>query len=231
MASGLAGDRAPGTGTLRIPRSAHEQPSVAGLTGMAAAEADPREAKRYTPMIRTAKITGVAGEFLCVVSDISTAGVSVRLFHPLPKDNSLKLEMPNGEQLPLETVWERDGRAGFQFATPVNLSRVLAGHSQWPKRPIRLNLDMPATLAGLTGRFDATIRNISLQGAQIECDSRLAIDQRLRLSSKVLPEIVTKVRWRNGHFYGLIFDNTFQFDDLARIAAFAQGITVEHGHA
>jgi hypothetical protein len=209
--------------------TAHENPSAAGRAAMAAADAESRVAKRYTPLIRTAKITGEAGEFLCVVSDISATGVSVRLFHPIPRDGALKLEMPNGEQLPIEPVWEQDGRAGFRFAAPVDLSLVLAGHSKWPKRPIRLNLDMPATLAGLTGRFDATIKNISLQGAQVECGARLAIDQRLRLSSKVLPEIVTKVRWRNGKFYGLIFDNTFQFDDLARIAAFAQGIAIGQG--
>ena len=204
--------------------SAQEDSSGAGHSVAVVADADSRAARRYTPMIRTAKITGSAGEFLCVVSDISATGVSVRLFHPLPRDNSLRLEMPNGEQLPIEAVWEQEGRAGFRFATPVNLSRVLEGHGKWPKRPIRLNLDMPATLVGLTGRFDTTIRNISLQGAQVECDARLAIDQRLRLASKVLSEIVTKVRWRNGSFYGLIFDNTFQFADLARIAALAQGI-------
>lgn len=208
--------------------SANEDPGFAGAAATAAADADLRAARRYTPLIRTAKITGESGEFLCVVSDISATGVSVRLFHPLPKDTALKLEMPNGDQLPIDPVWVQDGRAGFRFESPVNLPRVLSGHSQWPKRPIRLNLDMPATLVGLTGRFDAKIRNISLQGAQIECAGRLAIDQRLRLSSKVLPEIVTKVRWRNGKFYGLIFDNTFQFADLARIAAYAQGITVEH---
>ena len=209
-----------------MPLTAHEDPSATGQAAMAMADAELRTAKRYTPLIRTAKITGVAGEFLCVVSDISATGVSVRLFHPLPRDGTLKLEMPNGEQLPIEPVWEQEGRAGFRFASPIDLSRALAGHGKWPKRPIRLNLDMPATLAGLTGRFDATIKNISLQGAQIECGTRLAIDQRLRLSSKVLPEIVTKVRWRNGGFYGLIFDDTFQFDDLARIAAFAQGIAI-----
>jgi hypothetical protein len=123
-------------------------------------------------------------------------------------------------------VWSEDGRAGFRFVSPVELSRVLSGHSKWPKRPIRLNLDMPATLSGLFGHLDATIRNISLQGAQIECLTRLAIDQRLRLSNEVLPEIVTKVRWRNGKLYGLVFDNTFQFADLAKIAAFAQGISL-----
>jgi hypothetical protein len=205
---------------------AHDDPSAVDRAAVTLADAASRVARRFTPLIRTAKITGAAGEFLCVVSDISTTGVSVRLFHPLPREGALKLEMPNGEQLPVQPVWEKDGRAGFRFASPVDLSRVLAGHSKWPKRPIRLNLDMPATLGGLTGRFDATIRNISLQGAQVECDARLAIEQRLRLSSKILPEIVTKVRWRSGRFYGLVFDTTFQFGDLARMAAFAQGISL-----
>jgi hypothetical protein len=193
----------------------------------APADAEQRSAARYTPLIRTAKITAASGEFLCVVSDISEAGVSVRLFHPLPRDSALKLEMSNGDSLPLERVWEKDGRAGFRFGGDVDLSKVVAGHGKWPKRPIRLNLDMPADLAGLTGKFDATIKNISMQGAQIECASRLAIDQRLRMSSRVLPEIRTKVRWRKGNLYGLIFDDTFQFADLARIIAHAQGIAVQ----
>jgi len=191
-------------------------------------DADQRAATRFTPMIRTAKITGVSGEFLCVVSDISSTGVSVRLFHPLPPDLALKLEMPNGDSLPIETVWEREGRAGFRFVDTVDLHQILQGRGEWPKRPIRLNLDMPATLSILAGRFDAWIHNISLQGAQIQCDARLALDQRLRLSNEVLPEIVAKVRWRSGKSYGLIFDDTFQFADLARIAAFAQGLPLEN---
>ena len=214
-----------------MPLSAHEDPSESRLPAVAPDDAGQRAATRYTPLIRTAKITGAAGEFLCVVSDISATGVSVRLFHPLPRDPALKLEMPNGEQLAIEMVWERDGKAGFRFSTPAVLSRVLEGHSKWPKRPIRLNLDMPATLAGLGGRFDATIRNISLQGAQVESAARFALEQRLRLSSTILPEIVTKVRWRKGSLYGLIFENTFQFADLARVAALAQGVAAGKGRA
>jgi hypothetical protein len=191
-------------------------------------DAEQRAAVRCTPLIRTANITAASGEFLCVVSDISATGVSVRLFHPLPSDAALKLEMSNGDSLPLERVWEKDGRAGFRFASNVDLGRLINGRGKWPKRPIRLNLAIPVRLAGLTGRFEATIKNISLQGARIECADRLAIDQRLRLSSPVLPEIVTKVRWRKGNLYGLVFDNTFQFADLARTIARAQGIAAEN---
>jgi hypothetical protein len=210
--------------------SANQQGVAPQQVAMSPESAEQRAAARYTPLIRTAKITGISGEFLCVVSDISVTGVSVRLFHALPRDGELTLEMSNGDSLPIERVWEKEGRAGFRFtaAGDVNLRRILEGRSEWPKRPIRLNLDMPAALSGLTGRFEATIRNISLQGAQIECTARLAIDQRLRLSNDQLPEIVTKVRWRKGNTYGLVFDTTFQFAELARIVARAQGIGLEN---
>jgi hypothetical protein len=206
--------------------SANEEPSSPEPSA-ALPDAEQRISARYTPLIRTAKITGPSGEFLCVVSDISSTGVSMRLFHALPRDLSLNLVMPNGDALPLERVWEKDGRAGFRFVREVDLDAILGGRGQWPKRPIRLNLDMPAKIAGLTGRFEVTIKNISLQGAQIECAERLALEQRLRLSNGLLPEIVAKVRWRKGNVYGLVFDNTFQFAELARTVAIAQGLPVE----
>jgi len=191
---------------------------------LAEADAEQRTAARYTPLIRTAKLIGASGEFLCVVSDVSATGVSARLFHGLPNDKTLCLEMPNGDQLPLETVWQTDGRAGFRFACPVNLDRVVEGRGAWPKRPIRLNLEMPVLLSGISGRFEGTLRNISSQGAQIECHPRLAIEQRLRMKGEFLPEIETKVRWRHGPVYGLVFDSVIQFADLARIAGRAQGL-------
>ena len=65
-------------------------------------------------------------------------------------------------------MWEREGRAGFRFATEVDLDRVLEGRGEWPKRRIVFNLELPVTLSGLTGR-SMPRWNISLQGAQIEC--------------------------------------------------------------
>jgi hypothetical protein len=128
------------------------------------------------------------------------------------------------DQLPLKIVWEEEGRAGFRFACPVNLDRIVEGRGEWPKRPIRLNLEMPVELSGISGRFEGTLRNISSQGAQIECTSRLAIEQRLRMKARFLPEIEVKVRWRHGAVFGLVFDSLIQFADLARIAGFVQGM-------
>jgi hypothetical protein len=58
----------------------------------------------------------------------------------------------------------------------------------------------------------------------------MAIDQKLRLEADNLPNIQARVRWRKGSNYGLVFDDTFQFAELARLAAQLQGnCTIEPG--
>jgi hypothetical protein len=177
-----------------------------------------RAAPRYALLLRTAKLIGATGEYLCVVRDVSATGISVRTFHPLPQ-GELVLELPNGDRFPLERVWEKDGAAGFRFAGEVDVERLIEGKGRFPKRGVRLHLQLPATLSSLGGTYDAVIRNLSQQGARIESPTRLAIDQKVRLETKGLPPVRAVVRWREGQEYGLAFDDTFQFGELARIAA------------
>jgi hypothetical protein len=66
------------------------------------------------------------------------------------------------------------------------------------------------------------VRNLSQQGARIETRSRFALDQRVQLELKGLPAIRAVVRWRKDDEYGLAFIDTFQFAELARLAAALQ---------
>ena len=102
--------------TVGIPMrdAVRQDETPPAATGAVDDEADQRCAPRFTLLIRAAKILSPTGEFLCVVRDASETGVSVRLFHPLPPDVPLTLEMPNGDCLPLERVWETEGKAGFR---------------------------------------------------------------------------------------------------------------------
>jgi hypothetical protein len=185
--------------------------------------ADHRAAPRYALLLRTAKLIGPTGEYLCVVRDVSATGISVRTFHQLPDDTALTLELPTGDRYPLEKVWEKEGAAGFRFGAEVDVERLIEGKGRFPKRGVRLYLSHPATLSSLGGTFDAVIHNLSQQGARVECHQRLAIDQKIRLECKGLPPIRAVVRWRENKEYGLAFDDTFQFGELARIAALLQG--------
>jgi hypothetical protein len=186
-----------------------------------AAETDGSEqrcAPRFTLLIRAAKLISPTDEFLCVVRDASETGVSVRLFHPLPPEVPLSLEMPNGDCLELERVWEEEGKAGFRFEKSVDIERIVECPSRFNRRAVRVNVEVPCQLLVGIRRIPATIHNLSQQGALIHTTEKLSLIQRVKIRAEGMPEVAGKVRWRRNDSYGLSFEDTFQFAELAALA-------------
>lgn len=202
------------------PAAEDESPALAGsaLSPVADDAGDQRSAPRFTLLIRSAKLVGPDSEFLCVVRDASETGISVRLFHPLPQGVPLKLEMPNGDQHALERVWEEEGRAGFRFTEHVDIGRIVESPSEFARRAVRVRLQVPCDLMVGVRKVSATICNLSQQGAQIRTQEKLSLIQRVRILAEGMPEVAGKVRWRSNDNYGLSFEDTFQFAELAALA-------------
>lgn len=188
------------------------------------AEPDQRVAPRFTLLLRMGKLISDEGEFLCIVRDVSETGLSVKLFHPLPHSQNMVLEFPNGDQHRIQPVWQEDGKAGFRFAEIIDIARVIEGPSPFPRRPVRVNVTAAAQL-DIGGRsLPVEIRNLSQQGALIGCGERLPIYQRLVLRADGMPDIRAKVRWRRSDECGLVFEDTFQFGELAEVVFTLQGM-------
>lgn len=181
-----------------------------------------RSAARYTSLIRSAKLVSSEGEFICVIRDVSSTGISLRTFHALPHDTILKLELQNGETYEIVETRRAGREASFRFDRPVTVERLI--HESWnfPKRQLRLNIVIPLEVSTLSGRAEAVTLNISQQGARIECDHVFAIDQRVTISCEHLPDIRCKVRWRKDANYGLVFEDTFTLRDFAMLAVKVQ---------
>lgn len=192
----------------------------------AEAVAELRAARRYTLLIRAARLTTPQGEFVCVIRDVSDTGVSVRLFHALPPSSEYELHMPAGAVYPIRNVWQRDNEAGFEFAAPVNVQTLISEASEYPKRGLRLGLCFPVSIKTLAGTSEAYVENLSQQGARIDCAGLYAIDQTVRMAAPWLEgpssEVRAKIRWRRGRHYGLVFDDTFTLGEFARFAARVQ---------
>lgn len=180
-----------------------------------------RAAERFTLMLRVAKLVGSHGEYACVIRDVSTTGVRLRLFHDLPAEKHLALVLGNGEAYFVETVWEHANdsgcEAGFQFSAPIDVAAFMQETSAHPKRQVRLALELPATLSIREFSTAVTIRDLSQQGARIESDRALAIDQHFRLKAHNMPEIFASVRWKDGTSYGVVFQKSFRLDELANL--------------
>lgn len=179
---------------------------------------DLRAAPRFALMLRTAKLIGTRGEYLCIVRDVSETGVKLRLFHKLDDERRVTLESATGEHTRMEKVWERAGEAGFKFEEPIDVVRFLAEAGPYPKRPVRLRVDYPARLCVNDTIMPARLCDVSRQGARIETDLHLAIGQRLRLEADELPTFDATVCWRTQPAYGLVFHQVMGMEELAQRA-------------
>jgi len=205
----------PDTGTVR-----HTQGT--GPADGDQAAPDQRSAMRFSLLIRQAKLLTTKGEYLCVLRDVAPGGCKVRLFHPLPQvARRMTLELANGDRYEVEQIWERDGQAGFSFPAPVPVEYLINEASKYPKRAVRAKVSVRAVLSAGGVKAEVSVRDLSQQGARIESDAYLARDQRVRLELPGMAEIDAKVRWRRDGALGLVFEQTFRFEDLARFVASA----------
>lgn len=181
-----------------------------------------RAAARVTLLIRSAKLACARGEFVVVIRDVSASGISLRGFHALPTDGPLALELQTGDRHAIEQVWARGNEAGYRFLERVAVPDLIAEAGRFPKRQLRLGLEMPVTVSAGALHHRAGLSNFSQQGARIECAAMFAIDQPLRVECDGLPEIVARVRWRREGIFGLVFDDRLTLEQLARFAARVQ---------
>ena len=190
--------------------------------------ADLRAAPRFMLLIRAAKlIADDSSEFLCVIRDASSTGLKVRLFNPLPSHRTLAVEMSNGDRYPVELVWSEGEFAGFRFGADVDVQRLLdESHGAFPKRQVRLRILLDGILHSGGEAVRVAFQDISQQGACVESDKWLLMNELVRIETDVMPPLYAKVRWRSHPRYGLLFEQTFKLDELARIAAPLQ--TGEH---
>lgn len=185
----------------------------AGFDGL-----EKREEQRFVLLLRPAKIVSRSGEYLCILRDVASKGLRLKLFHPLPPDTTMFLEMGNGDRYEVEKIWERDDQAGFIFRYPAEITHLLEERSRFRKRALRLRIDMAGIYTTGGEPWAVRLNSLSQQGGGIICDAPVALEQRGTLQVRGLPAIETKVRWRRGGQIGLVFEKTFRLDELAQIA-------------
>lgn len=187
-----------------------------------------RSAPRYALLIRTAKIIADGREFLCIIRDASATGLKIRLFSDLPQARDLTVELVTGDRYPVELVWMADGHAGLRFPQEIEVERLLdESKGIYPKRQVRVQIAIGGVLHSGGEAVPVVFQNLSQQGACIESDKWLLMNELVRLETGVTPPLYAKVRWRSHPRYGLIFEHTFRLEELAQISAplqFAQAL-------
>lgn len=201
--------------TSPAPGTPAESPAASPVSG-----AELRSAPRFALLIRAAKLIVDGREYLCILRDASATGVKIRLFTPIPKHSRLAIELGNGDRHDARLAWTTHDHAGLQFLEEVDVQRLINERGgAHPRRQVRLRVVLDAVLHAGGESTHVRFHDISQQGACIECEKWLAMNELVRLDTGVMPSLYAKVRWRDHPRYGLVFEQTFKLDELARISA------------
>ena len=184
-----------------------------------ARDCDRRKDSRVSLFLQSAKLITDHGEYMCMIRNVSEGGCMVQVFHFLPPIQRAKLELANGATHDVERVWEYDYRIGLRFIEPVSIEQFTSDRNGLPKRQMRLKIDLRAVMMVGETTVPVTVCDISQQGARIEYPAILARDQCVRLKLPRRLPIDAKVRWHRDGTYGLVFEQTFRLDELARYIA------------
>ena len=197
---------------------AASEPSDANEPARSGAEL--RGAQRFALLLRVAKLVVDGRERFCVIRDASATGLKVRLFAPLPHPADLSVELANGDRHRVECVWNANDHAGLRFLEQIDLDHLLdEARNAGKRRHVRLRVALDGVLHSGKEAVPINVRDISQQGAGIDSEKWLLLNELVKIETSVLPPTYAKVRWRDHPRYGVIFEQTFQLEDLARRCA------------
>lgn len=208
---------------LSMHSEGHDASAESGQTdahGRVLSGAELRGAPRFALLLRVAKLVVDGRERFCVIRDASTTGLKVRLFAPLQHPCEMAVELANGDRHNVETVWIAEDHAGLRFREPIELDRLLdEARAAGRRRHVRLRLGLEGVLHSGKEAVPITFHDLSQQGASFDSPKWLLVNELVRIETPILPVTYAKVRWRNHPRYGVIFEQAFQLEDLARRCA------------
>lgn len=205
-------------------QSQDQEPPAASDSSDASAPArsgaELRGAPRFALLLRVAKLVVDGRERFCVIRDASATGLKVRLFAPLPHPAELYVELANGDRHRVECMWNANDHAGLRFLEPIELEHLLdEARSSGKRRHVRLRIALEGVLHSGKEAVPVSLRDISQQGAGLDSEKWLLLNELVKIETPILPPTYAKVRWRDHPRYGVIFEQIFKLEDLAQRCA------------
>ena len=199
----------------------------------------PSERRRHVrqlALLRVALLHAGGVSDICVVRNVSSSGLSARVYRKLAVGEQVKIEFRSGELLTGSVVWEHECDIGIVFPKPIHVAAVLSSNraSQATKRRAlpRINVECQGRLSTGLKSMAATLRDISQGGANLEVEGPIAILSNVRLMLPDLQPLAGVIRWSSGHNVGVSVNVCIAFVELARwIQVRREGMRMpESGH-
>ena len=172
-------------------------------------DADRRMADRQKLVLRVGLLEQGGRPILCLVKNISAAGVQVKPFDWICSATTISLRVGDETSIPGTVVWSRDGHLGVRFRqllNPQGLLRIGQKVVGLRRRTVpRVNMSLQACVRTGGIRRSATICDLSMVGARLRTVSPVRFGETMMIEVPGFPSLKAYVRWSAGAEHGVSF--------------------------
>lgn len=181
---------------------------------------DRRSLKRETLVLRVGLLESGGRTSFCLVKNISSGGVQVKLFAPLVPGADASLRVGDEDPLPGRVIWVREQSSGIRFNAPLNPKTLLrvAQKLAASKRRSSPRVNATARVVLRTGghTFSAQLCDISTSGARVRTHRSVEPGPSVLLTLPDMPPVKAHVRWIADREIGLSFESPIPIQLIAR---------------
>lgn len=187
-----------------------------GESGAGSGQED-RTAERHLSLFRVGALKIDDRRELCVVRNISSDGLQMRVYSDVRPDAKVSIELKQGEPIAATVVWSKDGSAGVKFDCPIAVDSVLShAPDEFRPRMPRIEISQPVTLREGANVYRGRVLDISQGGVRVECDGVLPINGDIVVTLPGLVPVAAIAKWRGGRQYGLGFNRVLTVSQLVQ---------------
>jgi hypothetical protein len=179
-----------------------------------------RSSRREALVLRVGIITDAARTSFCLVKNISSTGVQVKLYGRAAVGSDVMIRVGDEQAIAGRVVWTDDRLAGIEFLERLEPESL-------PSRDAE-TADLPSAVfaAGEYDRASAdqdggqamrggSVRRFGI-GARVQLNKLLEVGPSVMISLTDLPSVRAFVRWQDGRELGLSFEPPFPIEILTR---------------
>lgn len=178
-----------------------------------------RREARYTLILRAGVLEQAGRTSFCLVRNISSAGVQLKVYTPPVEGASATLRVADEQPVAGRVAWINGDNAGLSLdeeLDAVTLLRVQQKMKPHQRRAFpRVDLDTGAILRTGGRTLRVRVLDLSSLGARISGTAKLSRDHRVIVELTDLPSIAAYVRWVGESDAGLVFETPIPMQIIA----------------
>ena len=172
-------------------------------------------AERHVTLFRVGALTIGDRRELCLIKNISTGGMLIRVYSDVAVGTRLAIELKHGESVAGQAQWVERESVGVCFDKPIDVISLLSLRQEGPRpRMPRIEVDCFATVRDGATVIRTKAVNISQGGLQVRSSAELDVRADVMVSLTGLPPEPAVVKWRDGEIYGISFNRLLSITQL-----------------